>query len=791
MVYGIENLHVFPGRPLHRSPLKWDMELLLKDLSGWFRWSLRSKTYKEVHMAGLKSLNAAGLPESFDLGHHGDKPIIEMTYTDDTIRLSYIFPGYRLSHAPGKSKTAPGDRDAFHNEVGITGTGFLSASGKPLLPSLGRFVQIPPGHHYTVKVKKGPFHRRRNMRVKPAQENAADQGEWVLEFDDEVYRQDQFYPQELVAVSEPLFMDGYRVLCLHVRPFQYNPVRELLRCYSNIEVAIKLQREDLTAGWRETTSGEVPQKTYLGHTGNLEGFGNFLFNPERQFFGRRAPAVPRREAPAGGAAIPEYLIIYGADLEKPARKLQAWKQKLGLDTAIVPVADIIAPDDGKPTARIQRLKNHIRTQRRALHSPLRYVLLLGDITRIPTEERRRPGEMDPPQFDTTDFYYFTHRDAQGEECLLPWVAGGRIPAQTEAEGLSVVDQIIRYEKDPPRDPDYYGRMTVAAYFEDRDKKGRQDGRADKAYLKTMESIRRHMIIHGFEVHRVYETNNLNPTRYADGTPVPLEVRQALIHKRHGRMATKMLIDRFNAGQLIVGHRGHGDRGGWRNPSLKTEDLARVSSSNPSILFSINCRSGSFDGGRVCLAEEILALNGGAPSLIAATERSGAWRNDSMIKALYDAVWPGIIPTYPVTTMRLPVKYSRMGDILNYAKAYLLTAHGLNANTRKHFEIYHVVGDPTLQIWGSRPLALRLRTRLKAETMMVTLNTCPQDAVLSVWYAERCLLTLKPSGTRLGIRLRLLKGLPQETLNPQREQTVNLTLYFAAPGHRLATSELWF
>ena len=742
-------------------------------------------------MAGLKSLNASGLPEAFDLDHHGEKPIIEMACTDDTIRLSYIFPGYRLSHPPGKQKAAPGDRNAFHNEVGIAGTGFLSASGKPLLPSFGRFIQIPPGHHYTVKVKKGPFHRRRNMRVRPAQENVADQEAWVLEFDDDVYRQDLFYPPELVEVSDPLFMDGYRVLCLHVRPFQYNPVRELLRCYSNIEVSINLQREDLTAGWRETSSGEVPLETYLGHTSNLEGFGNFLFNPARKCFESSAVTVPRREARPDRAAIPEYLIIYGAAFERPARKLQSWKQKLGLDTAIVPVEDIIAPDDGNPATRIRRIKNHIRTRRRAFHSPLRYVLLFGDIGCIPTEERRRPGEADPPQFDTTDFYYFTHRDARGAECLLPWVAGGRIPAQTEAEGLSVVDQIIRYEKTPPSDADYYNRMTVAAYFEDRDKQGNQDGRADKAYLKTMESIRRHMITNGFEVHRVYETNNLKPTRYADGSPVPLEVRQVLIHKRNGPVATKMLVDRINAGQLIVGHRGHGDQGGWRNPPLKTDDLARISSPTPSIFFSINCRSGSFDGGRVCFAEEILAMNGGAPSLIAATELSGAWRNDSMIKALFDAVWPGIIPTYPVTTMRLPVKYYRMGDIMNYAKAYLLTAHGLNANTQKHFEIYHVVGDPTLQIWGRAPLTLQLRARLDADMLIVNMNTCPQDAVLSVWYEARCRLTLKPSGTRLGIPLRRLEGLPEDALSPQRKQTAKLNLYYAAPGHRLATSELWF
>jgi hypothetical protein len=502
----------------------------------------------------------------------------------------------------------------------------------------------------------------------------------------------------------------------------------------------------------------VPLWTYLERTRNLEGFGNFLFNPGRTEFDERLPAIPQSAASSDLHPLPEYLIIYGAAFEAPARRLQVWKQKLGLRTAIVPVAAILAEEDDQHGNPIGQIKAYIRARRRAHRSPLRYVLLFGDVQTIPTEERQRPGEADPPLFDTTDYYYFTHRDAREGECLLPWVAGGRIPARTAEEGLAVVDQIIRYEQNPPEDPEYFRRMTVAAYFEDCDELGQQDGRADKAYLKTMETIRTHMLSHGFEVHRVYVTNNRRATRYADGTPVPPKVRAALIYKRDGALATKRLIDRINAGQLIMGHRGHGDQGGWQNPPLKTDDLRKISSPNPSIFFSINCRTGSFDGGRVCFAEEILALDGGAPSLIAATELSGAWRNDSMIKALFDAIWPGIIPTYPVTTMRFPVKYYRLGDIMNYAKAYLLIAHGVNPNTQKHHEIYHVIGDPSLQIWGGAPLALHLRARINADIMIFNMNTCPQDGALSVWYEGDCLLTMKPSGPRLAIPLRILTAL---------------------------------
>jgi len=739
-------------------------------------------------MADLKSLNATGLPEAFDLVQHGEKPIITLSFESRTIRLSYIFPGFSLADHSDKANV--GDRQgkiAFQHEVGIAGTGFLSESGKPLLPSFGRLLQIPPGQDYKVNTKTTGLQKFDNVKIKPAQENAQDQNAWTLEFDESIYNEDKFYPDTIVDVSKPFYMDGYRVVCIHVRPMQYNPVRESLHCFSNIEVVIEFTVKSTK------DDKEVALEAYLDRSWNLEGFGNLLFNPERKYFEKNALFSTPIVMPAGRPRIPEFLIICGEAFEGPARKLQAWKKKRGLETAVVPISEIIAPGCASLSreTQVEKIKNYIREQRKVPLSPLRYVLLFGDISTIPTEERQRPGTAKAPQFDTTDYYYFTHRDAEGEECLLPWIAGGRIAALTEEEGLSVVDQIIHYEKNPPDDPEYYSRMTVAAYFEDRDRQGRQDRRANKAYLKTMETIRDHMASHGFEVNRVYVSNSRTPEQYCDGTPVPPEIKEELIYKADGPIATKKLIGLINEGQLIIGHRGHGDHLGWQNPPLTTEDLDRVDSSRPSVFFSINCRTGSFDGGRKCFAEKILALNGGAPSLIASTELSGAWRNDSMIKALFDAIWPGVIPTYPITTMRFPIKYYRIGDIMNYAKAYLLVSHGVNANTQKHFEIYHVVGDPTLHIWGSEPMTLRLRTRIKKDILVVTMNTCPKDGVLSLWYKDECCLQMEPSGTRLAIPMMLFDKLPDDAQDPARDRAYQLSIYFSAPGHRLAESHLWF
>ena len=731
-------------------------------------------------MPKLKSLKASNLPAGHNLESHGEKPVVDFELNKNKLEISYIFPGITVSEQDHKvtDNRLREMMPAKLHEVGISGTGFFSESGKPLLPSFGRFVQIPPGCNFKIHVEKSEPVEYQDMMIKPAQENRKDQDAGIVEFDENTYKQDQFYPGEVFERSRSMYMDGYRVICIHIRPLQYNPKKKLLHAYSNIKVTIELLPGNTIEG-QETETDELDNWVFSDRSKSLEGFGNLIFNPSRSYFEKspvlKLPVTQMRTRPD----IPEYYIIYGAEFEKPAKKLAEWKQKKGIETQAVCIDTITGSDKSD----FAKLKDFIRTKREKQFSALRYVLLFGDVKHIPTS-----GDT----ANTSDHYFYTHRDAKDDsDCIIPWISGGRIPARTEKEGMSIVDQIIRYEKYPPHDREYYNRMTVAAYFQDVDESGMQNGRADMAYMKTMESIREHLLSHGFKVNRVYVANTRNPLEYSDGTPVPLKVKESILYKKNKGVATKRLVGHVSEGQLIIGHRGHGGKDGWANPAFKNTDVKAISSKRPSIFFSINCLTGSFDRQDECFAEAILALNGGAPSLIAATELSGSWRNDSMIKALYDAIWPGVIPTYPVTTMRYPIKYYRMGDILNYSKAYLLTAHGINQNTRKQFEIYHVIGDPTLHIWGEEPLTLRLRASISKDMLIINMNTCPRDAVLSIWYGKTRLKRIEPKGTRLAIPLMLFKELPKDALDPARNESYALSIYFSAPGHRFAESTLWF
>jgi len=465
--------------------------------------------------------------------------------------------------------------------------------------------------------------------------------------------------------------------------------------------------------------------------------------------------------------LEELLIIYSESLKKPAEELAKWKIKRGLPTETVSITKV-----GNTVAKI---KAYIRNRRKQTFSKLRYVLLLGDVGDIVTEQTGS---------STTDHYYYTAKDtSSATECLLPWVSGGRIPVATEKEGMNVVQQIIRYEKRPSCDPEYYRRMTFAAYFQDNTP---QDGKAGRAYMKTMEGISNHMITLGFDVERVYVSNNPNPQKYKDGTSVSQEVKNAIVD---GSTATDMLISEISEGQLAIGHRDHGGTTGWIDPPFNTDHLESILSQYPSVFFSINCYTGRFDANPTdSFAEAALKLDGGPPSLIACTEASGTWRNDSMMKALFDAMWPGVIPTFPGTTASYAIKHNRLGDILNYAKSYLPVAHGSTSGVKHHCEIYHVIGDPTLQHPTDAALTIDLRAYVLGNMLHINTGASLKSSVLTVWHKDKLLKRMEVTSPRVTIPLRDLQLLmPTESERVSRRGIISVC--FSALGCRFIEKKL--
>ncbi|MBU7012938.1 MAG: hypothetical protein HXS46_19830 [Theionarchaea archaeon] len=697
-------------------------------------------------MREFQSLHPEGLPATYEVTVHGEEPIVTVEETKGRITIEYFFPGFYLS---SDSKFVKQEKIPF-KQVNIAQTGFLVESGRPLLPSFGRYVQIPFYCEYSVTVRKGAPVQFDDITPAPAQQEVTDDLKPdILEYDKEFYSKDQVYPEDIVEVTGPYQIDGYNALLIHVRPLQCNPAKKKLIGYGAITVIIEVTLKKPSK--HVLVTPELDRKAY----------GNLFLNPKRNINERLTPGEEIVSTVSAGPRGPEFLIIYHDPFEKAAKELAQWKTMRGLSTETVSTAET--------GTTVKAIKKYIRRRREHPSSQLRYVLLFGDSDMICPDRIRHTLFKD---INITDYYVSTKGDPEDRnQFVLPWLSVGRIPVRTAEEGMAVVKKIIAYERSPPQASNYYSSMLFGAYFED---EGR-NGRADRAFMKTMESIRKRMVSLGFDVERVYMTSNPDMQEYIDGSKVPEEVKTAVVDEETAR---EKIIAAVSQGRLLIGHRDHGSYKGWEYPPFTVEDVDTLEGGTPSVFYSINCFTGQFDvrWRRDSIAEKLLKAKGGAPSLIAATRKSHSFLNDDLMKALFDAMWAGVLDTFPGSTASYPVKDNRLGDILNYAKTYLpLAVSGCPLCIKDHLEIYHVLGDPTLELPRRNPSTMRMRVEKKKAALDIFVSACPRGSVITIWNKGNLIKKIEPYRYNMTVSLR------DTGLWPLSSQ--EFSVCFWAPGYR--------
>jgi len=90
--------------------------------------------------------------------------------------------------------------------------------------------------------------------------------------------------------------------------------------------------------------------------------------------------------------------------------------------------------------------------------------------------------------------------------------------------------------------------------------------------------------------------------------------------------------------------------------------------------------------------------------------SPTWPNSALLRGFIDATWPSLASGFGDGTSK-----RRLGDILNHGKLYLATQIGVTqpagdidiTDYTDEIILYHVIGDPTLEMWTSNPHRLRL------------------------------------------------------------------------------------
>lgn len=399
---------------------------------------------------------------------------------------------------------------------------------------------------------------------------------------------------------------------------------------------------------------------------------------------------------------PHYLILSSPEYESSIERFANWKRCMGFNAKTV-YSEEWNNDNIK--MNIQRYYESVPN--------LEYVLLVGDATTLPPIKHKKEGDFDAHYSD------YTYGCMDGENDMEQDVIVGRLNVSNESEAYNVIDKIIKYEKNPSKDDNFYKKAFHASCFQDDNK----DGYEDRRFTKTCEDIRNGLGNTDYEIDRIYFAkesvvpSNWNRGSYSYGEPISDDLLKPMF-KWDGDASD--IIESINDGVFYILHRDHGSYSGWGDPKFTIESLSLLHNGDKlPVCFSINCQSGAFSGTYIddsdkiiekSFSEELLRMSGGgAVGVISASETSYSGINDVMTMEMFQGIWPKSpimtsFYSYNTDDYDNSVKpIYALGSILSRGKNGMAERYrGSSSMVNYTKRIFHCFGDPSMEIYTSKP-----------------------------------------------------------------------------------------
>jgi Peptidase family C25/Propeptide_C25 len=663
-------------------------------------------------------------------------------------------------------------------------------AGQPALPSWQALIGIPQGSELRLPAVQTVLRERFALNVYPFQLQAADQGR-DPRFDDEpfppretfmdppfqkdakLYETDAFLPPDPCAVRLLGQARDLQIAQVQCNAGRYNPVSDTLELFDSIDFEVRFEGG---------TGAFITNQTVSPFEAASSAVAALVLNESavRRFFDEIDLSV----LPCLGE---ELLILTHPSFRAAADTLATWKTSKGIATTVREVGAGTAFTTG---AQIDAL---IQSRYDTCKVRLSYVLLLGDSEFVPPSRT----DWDSTMPDTcsscgdattgSDWGYAVYPHFLFD--IFADFGVGRIPVDTLTEAQRVVDKIVGYEQNPPflgliSGAPFYTSAAHASYFQCCRTDVMQAGTDMRSFVETSELLRNVLLGRSYAVDRIYDTNtdyqdtfvaDTTPRRFFNGALLPAGINPASGFAWDGD--TNDVIASFNAGRFLVFHRDHGGNTSWGDPAFSTGNFASLSNgARLPVVYSVNCASGNWDretdgsGTTESFMEQLLLLaGGGMVGGLGDNRNSPTWANSALSRGFFDATWPEVAPGFGSGASQ-----RRLGDILNHGKLYLLSQLGVAQTAGEivldgvlgQWIMWHVFGDPTLEMWTRNPHRITLDTNVIAAVQ--------QDRIQARYTVEGAELTA----------LQLIGGEPVPVGRAVVKGGAAEILYFTQPSLRL-------
>jgi len=602
----------------------------------------------------------------------------------------------------------------------------IGAPGLPGLPSWQTLLAIPR-HSTPVLTRGGSASTRETLRLNlyPFQAQPADQApsdapprETFMDKpfvkDARAYATNAFFPPDPCAVRLLGSMRDLHIVQVQCVAGQYNPVTDELRLFDSVQFDVQFHGGDGTFVTSQSLSAfEKSSHAAMNAVLNSAAVGRYVKFIDPSVF---------------TCLGEELLILTHPNFRSAADTLATWKRTKGISTTVINVGS------GTTYGTADAIDRLIQDRYDTCLARVSYVLLMGDAEWVPPSRTDYNTTSEPDSTTGSDWNYATypHLALLFLDALFPYFAVGRIPVDTLTEANTVVNKIVQYESAPPfinfgSGGPFYTTATAASYFQCCRRDVTQAGRDMRSFVETSETARNTLVAHGYTVQRIYTSNtdyatgtvaDTTPRRFFDGDALPADLAPGSGFGWNGSATD--IVNAFNAGRFLIMHRDHGGPSQWVDPPFSTGNLGSLTNGSLlPVVYSVNCKSAYWDsetdggGSTESIMEQLLTKSGGGMvGGIGDVRNSPTWPNSALLRGFVDATWPDLAPEFGSNTSK-----RRLGDILNHGKMYLGTQVGMaqpagDIATQDYVDeiiLYHVLGDPTLEMWTSNPHRLRLTT----------------------------------------------------------------------------------
>jgi hypothetical protein len=292
------------------------------------------------------------------------------------------------------------------------------------------------------------------------------------------------------------------------------------------------------------------------------------------------------------------------------------------------------------------IKDYIKAQYENVNTRPDFVILVGDTNTIPYYVSTQD---DNP---STDLYYVT---MDGTADWQPDMAIGRIAVRTNTELENVFNKTLYYENASSASMAWSARTTFMAGYDNYD------------------------ITEG--THNYVIANFLNARGYTS---------DKLYQQTYGATTAKVL-KAFNNGRALGIYSGHGSETQWVDgPPVTQANVSALTNRNMyPFVGSFACLTGRYEYLQSFGETWLRKANGGALAFFGSSVTSYWDEDDILEKRLFQAIYADGLRHFGIVT--------------NRAKQLYLTHYGTEGSTRRYFEQYNLLGDPSAQLLlpGSR------------------------------------------------------------------------------------------